>query len=91
MVDFEYNFMHVAESGQNCFPIVYMTTLSLFEFIPAKCSEELKSPLQQAAGNLPGKEFCNFYIRSHSPQQATGNALAVAGSNISKGVTPYLK
>ena len=40
----------------------------------------LKSALQQAAGNLPGKEFCNFYIRSLTPQQATGNALAVAGS-----------
>jgi hypothetical protein len=28
----------------------------------------------------PGKEFCNFYIRSLAPQQAAGNALAVAGS-----------
>ncbi|UCD32057.1 MAG: hypothetical protein JSV38_15070 [Desulfobacterales bacterium] len=40
----------------------------------------MKSTLQQAAGNLPGKEFCNFYIRSLTPQQATGNALAVVGT-----------
>ncbi len=47
----------------------------------------MKSTLQQAAGKFcllavlrnPGKEVCNFYIRSLAPQQAAGNALAVAG------------
>jgi hypothetical protein len=55
----------------------------------------LKNSLQQAAGNLPGKVFYKFDIRSHSPLQdfgelsrvATGNALADAGS---KSIT-YLK
>ena len=40
----------------------------------------MKSTLQQAAGNLPGKVFCLFYIRSLTPQQAAGLALAYAGS-----------
>ncbi len=52
----------------------------------------MKSTLQQAAGKFcltavlrsPGKEFCNFYIRSLAPQQAAGNALAGAGSIIEK-------
>jgi hypothetical protein len=47
----------------------------------------LKNSLQQAAGNLPGKVFYKFDIRSHSPLQAAGNALADAGS---KSIT-YLK
>jgi hypothetical protein len=37
----------------------------------------LKSTLQQAAGNLLGKDFI-YLIRSLTPQQATGNALAIA-------------
>jgi hypothetical protein len=41
----------------------------------------LKSSLQQAAGNLPGKEFRNICIRSLTPQQAAWNALAFAGQN----------
>ena len=38
---------------------------------------ELKSTLQQAAGNLRGKDFI-YLIRSLTPQQAAGNALAIA-------------
>ena len=38
---------------------------------------ELKSTLQQAAENLRGKDFI-YLIRSLTPQQATGNALAIA-------------
>jgi len=39
---------------------------------------ELKITLQQAAGNLPRKEFNQSIIRSLTPQQAAGNALAIA-------------
>jgi len=48
----------------------------------------LKNPLQQdfgelsrvAAGNLPGKVFYKFNIRSLTPLQAAGNTLADTGS-----------
>jgi hypothetical protein len=44
--------------------------------------EIIEDPLQLAAGDLPGKVFCLFSIRSLTPQEAAGSALADAGSNV---------
>ena len=46
----------------------------------------LKITLQQAAGNLPRKEFNQSIIRSLTPQHAAGNALAIAVQK-----APFLK
>ena len=52
---------------------------AFLNYVSAGC--QLKSSLQQAAGNLPGRDFI-YLIRSLLPQQATGKVLAIAGSFI---------